>query len=174
MKPRHPPVQPESSRMVQTEDDAFWLSQESHSAGTQIVRHCHPDFVQLIFIVSGCACFCFDDRLIIAGQGSAVFIPAGVAHSIEMPRQTRLRAIAIFSPQTLVLAEHPCQLEVSPLLEALSVAVSDFPRQKPATAAEQRSSGCGWCLSISWPVRRSAPRPSLLPQSHACAGRLPC
>ncbi|QKJ87712.1 AraC family transcriptional regulator [Paramixta manurensis] len=134
------PVEPESALMVPSDTESdFWVTEKQHPGGTHIIPHQHAHFAQLIFVISGCATFYFRDRVIIASQDQAVFIPCNQEHSIDITRHTALRTLSIFSPDDYHdHGDQPYRFQVGALLKALSDAVCLMTRGKPSNEKEQR------------------------------------
>lgn len=132
-------VEPESVLGIPFDRSEYWISELEHGGGTRITRHSHADFVQLIFIIEGCASFCFEDRIIIGSKGNAVFIPKRAEHWIQVSRKTVLRTLSLFSyDKYIAQSDTPYQFSVSPLLGALSDKIVQMENKTPSSAEEDR------------------------------------
>ncbi|MCI1679167.1 MAG: AraC family transcriptional regulator [Ewingella americana] len=132
-------VEPESVLGIPLSSGEYWMSELEHGGGTNIARHSHADFVQLIFITEGCASFCFEDRIIIGAKGSVVFIPKRAEHWIQMSRKTVLRTLSLFSyDKYLARNDTPYQFSISPLLKALSDEIVKMENKPPVSEEQKR------------------------------------
>lgn len=65
-------------------------------------QHIHNDASETFYIIEGELEFPLGERIVKAGPGSALHIPAGTAHTISNPGTALARALEIFCPGSLM------------------------------------------------------------------------
>ncbi|MEM7018869.1 MAG: helix-turn-helix transcriptional regulator [Pseudomonadota bacterium] len=106
-------------------------------AGMLIAPHYHDD-AQLIYAASGVITVETDDGLWVVPPARAVWVPAGITHSIEMSSKAELRLLYIKPMYAPIDGAHCCVVQVSALLRSGILRVIDFLQPYPRNGPETR------------------------------------
>jgi AraC-like DNA-binding protein/mannose-6-phosphate isomerase-like protein (cupin superfamily) len=104
----------------------FAAMAKSFDDGFEIAPHRH-ERDQLIYAVSGLMRVRSEDEAWIVPPDRAVYLPAGITHSISMRGEVEMRTLYIASHAGPRLPPHATVLAVSPLLRELVLALVDEP-----------------------------------------------
>lgn len=110
---------------------------QDHESGDRIPRHCH-DVAQLIHASSGVLTVATEDGTWVIPPARAVWVPAGVVHSISMSGRAELRTLYVADTWTPIVDQECCVVQVSPLLHHAVLRVIDLPQPYPVDGAEAR------------------------------------
>ncbi len=113
---------------------------EDRASGDLIPRH-HHDVAQLIHASSGVLTIETDDGNWVIPPARAVWVPAGVTHSIAMSGRAELRTLYIADGWTPITDPTCSAVQVTPLLHHTILRIVDFVQPYPADGAEARIAG---------------------------------
>lgn len=106
-------------------------------ADQPIPPHHHPT-AQLIHASSGVITVETDDGLWVVPPARAVWVPAGVTHSIAMSGRVELRSLYFADTAAPIRSPRCCVVQISPLLHSAVLRVIDFAQPYPEDGAEAR------------------------------------
>lgn len=107
-------------------DQAVAAMAKSFPTGFQIPPH-HHERDQLLYAVSGTMRIRTSGDAWIVPPDRAVYIPAGIEHSVSMRAPVEMRTLYIAAPGSIPMPGAPVVIAVTPLLKALVLALLDEP-----------------------------------------------
>ena len=109
-------------------------------AGAQIGAHRHP-WGQLVFAQSGIMRVTTADALWLTPPTRAIWLPAGVSHSISMSGEVAMRTLYIAATRAATLPRMPHVVEVPPLLRELILHILQIRMLERARPEHDRLAG---------------------------------
>jgi AraC-like DNA-binding protein len=114
----------------------FGLAQD-HAPRELIPPH-HHDSDQLIYASVGVVTVETDDGFWVVPPARAVWVPAGITHSILMSGHVELRSIYLDPALAPIEGTHCCVVQVSPLLRSAILRIMEFSYPYPEQGREAR------------------------------------
>ncbi len=108
--------------------------------GARVGTHAHP-WGQLVFACSGVMRVATDGGAWLAPATKAIWLPAGVAHAIEIQGETAMRTLYVAGVRAEPLPRAPAVLEVTPLLRELILHIVHIGMLRPQTPEHDRLAG---------------------------------
>lgn len=97
-----------------------------YAEGEAVPRHSH-DRAQLLYAITGIMRVTTDAAMFTLPPARALWLPAGLPHSVAMPRGLAMRALFLRADAAHAGPPHPAVLSVSPLLRELILAACAEP-----------------------------------------------
>jgi len=110
---------------------------QDHESDEPIPPH-HHNSAQLIHASTGVITVETDDGVWVVPPARAVWVPAGVTHSIAMASRVELRSLYFDAASAPIGGARCCVVQVSPLLHSAVLRVMDFPQPYPESGPEAR------------------------------------
>ncbi|GLQ48789.1 helix-turn-helix transcriptional regulator [Dyella flava] len=123
-----PPRLGEDNRALQT-------LQREYARGTHIEPHVHA-WAQVLYAVQGVMWVEIEHEALVVPPQRAVWLPAGLSHSIKMMSAVRMRNLYLRPHDVAELSQHGEVFEVSPLLRQLIVVMAEEGDQRSEAYCE--------------------------------------